>query len=192
MANRAASDSAAVGGCDPGWCRGLTEVDEDVAHGLAVGDEGDDAHRTPTLRAAERDHFVDAGQQQRPGIAGGMAVDCFIGGWGRVTGWRSRRGQRRYRQGGHRRAQGRVGCEHTEVTVAVDARWRHQGGDAVEQLQRGEDQRRTGPGRTWLGALVAKVLAIEFAEPVQGEGWPGAILRLARTRRRSPLATGTS
>jgi len=65
--------------------------------------------------------------------------------------------------------------QHAEVAVAVDARWRHQGGDAVEQLQRGEDQRRTGPGRTGLAALVAKVLAIEFAEPFHGEWRAGAV-----------------
>jgi hypothetical protein len=65
--------------------------------------------------------------------------------------------------------------QHAEVAVAVDARWRHQGGDAVEQFQRGEDQRRTGPGRTGLGTLVAKVLAIEFAEPFHGEWRTGAV-----------------
>ena len=30
--------------------------------------------------------------------------------------------------------------EHAEVAVAVDARWRHQGGEAIERLEWGEDQ----------------------------------------------------
>lgn len=34
--------------------------------------------------------------------------------------------------------------QHIEVAVAVDARWRHQGGEAVDQLQRRQDQRATG------------------------------------------------
>jgi hypothetical protein len=45
-------------------------VDEDVAHGGGVGDEGDDAHRAIAVEAHQREHFVDAGQQQRPGVAG--------------------------------------------------------------------------------------------------------------------------
>jgi hypothetical protein len=43
----------AAGGRDPGWCRRLTEVVEDVAHGRAVGDEGDDPHLGAAERAAE-------------------------------------------------------------------------------------------------------------------------------------------
>jgi hypothetical protein len=34
----------------------------------------------------------------------------------------------------------------TEVAVAVNTRRRHQGGEAIEQLERGEDQRATGAG----------------------------------------------
>ena len=63
-----------AGGRDPGWCRRLAEVGEDGAHGGGVGDEGDDPHLAPTLRAQEREYCVDAGQQQRPGVAGGAAV----------------------------------------------------------------------------------------------------------------------
>ena len=59
-------------------------------------------------------------------------------------------GRRCPREGGDRRAQRRVGRQHTEVAVAVDARRRHQGGEAVEQLQRSQDQR-TVPARTGFG-----------------------------------------
>ena len=31
--------------------------------------------------------------------------------------------------------------QHTEVAVAVDARWRHRGGEAINQLQRRQEQR---------------------------------------------------
>lgn len=57
-----------------GWRCRLAEVGEDVAHGHHLGDEGDDPHRAPTRGAPKRDHFVDAGQQQRPGMVGGAAV----------------------------------------------------------------------------------------------------------------------
>ena len=76
----------AAGGRDLGWRGRLTEVDEDVAHGRAVGDEGDDAHRAATVGAHQRENFVDAGEQQRPGIAGGATVGRFGAGWlGRLT-----------------------------------------------------------------------------------------------------------
>ena len=65
--------------------------------------------------------------------------------------------------------------QRTKVAVAVDARWRHQGGAAVEQFQRGEAQRRTGPGRTARGALVAKVLGIDLVQSFQRQRWPGAV-----------------
>jgi hypothetical protein len=49
--------------------------------------------------------------------------------------------------------------------MAVDARRRHQGGDAVDQLQRGQEQR-TVPARTRLGVVVAQALGIDFVQPV--------------------------
>jgi len=61
----------AAGGRAAGWRRRLTEVGEDGAHGGGVGDEGDDADFAPVLRARQRANFIDAGEQQRPGIAGG-------------------------------------------------------------------------------------------------------------------------
>jgi hypothetical protein len=64
--------------------------------------------------------------------------------------------------------------------VAVYARWRDECGEAVEQLQRGQDLRAV-PARTLVGALVEQVLGIEFVQPVRGEGWPGAIAQQALT-----------
>jgi hypothetical protein len=47
-------------------------VGEDVADGRRVGDEGDDPY-FGAAGAAERENVVDAGEQQRPGVAGGGA-----------------------------------------------------------------------------------------------------------------------
>jgi len=44
----------AAGGRDAGWRGRLTEVDEDVAHGRAGGDEGDDVHRGATVGTQQR------------------------------------------------------------------------------------------------------------------------------------------
>jgi hypothetical protein len=58
--------------------------------------------------------------------------------------------------------------------VAVDPRRRRQGGAAIEQLQWGQDLR-VVLGRIGLVALEEQVLGIEFAQPVLGERWPGAV-----------------
>ena len=85
-----------------GWCRGLTDVVEDVAHDGGVGDGGDVTHFATTVGAAEREHFVDSGEQQRPGLAGSATMSRFGGGL--RIGWR-RRGRRGLREGGACRAQ---------------------------------------------------------------------------------------
>jgi hypothetical protein len=82
---------------------------------------------------------------------GGLRVGC------------ARRGRRGRREGGDRSAQGRIGREHAEVAVAVDARRRHQGGQAVEQLERRQDLRAV-PARTLLVSLVEQALGIELAQ----------------------------
>jgi hypothetical protein len=48
------------------------------------------------------------------------------------------------------------------VTVAVDARWWYQGGEAVEQLQPRQDLRATASGARFR-VVVADVLVIELA-----------------------------
>jgi len=55
-----------------------------------------------------------------------------------------------------------------EIAMAVDAQRRHQRGEAVEQLERGQALRAV-PARTLLGALVEQMVGTEFAQPVQGE-----------------------
>jgi hypothetical protein len=49
-----------------------------------------------------------------------------------------------------------------------DPRRRHRRGEAVEQLQRRQQQRAV-PAQIGLGALVEQALGIEFAPPVQGK-----------------------
>jgi len=68
--------------------------------------------------------------------------------------------------------------QHAEVAVTVDARWRHRSGGAVDQLQRRGGQRGRGAG-TGPGFVVDEAIRIEFAQPLQGEQWPGAIAEQA-------------
>ncbi len=123
--------------------------------------------------AAEREHFVDASEQHGPGVADGATMRRFGG--GRI-GQRGRRGGRRQR--GDRGAQGRVGRQHAEVAVAVNSRRRHQRGEAIEQLERGQELRAV-PARTLFGARVEQMVGIDLAQPVQGER------RAGRNRRRA-------
>jgi len=52
---------------------GSLKGEEDSAHHCRRGDEGDDAHLASTIGATEREHFVDAGQQHGPRVAGSTA-----------------------------------------------------------------------------------------------------------------------
>jgi len=64
--------------------------------------------------------------------------------------------------------------EHAEIAVAVNSRRRHQRGEAVEQLERGQALRATATGARFR-RLVDEVLAVALAQPVQGERWAGAV-----------------
>jgi hypothetical protein len=74
----------AAGRRDAGWRRRLTEVGEDVASRGGVTDKGDDPHIGAAERAHEWENFVDAGEQQRQGLAGGAAMGRFGRGRGRL------------------------------------------------------------------------------------------------------------
>jgi hypothetical protein len=73
-----------------------------VARGQAVGDEGDDPHLGAAERAAEWEDLIEAGQQQRPGVAGRPAMGRFGGGFWMGCG---RRGRCCQREGGDCSAQ---------------------------------------------------------------------------------------
>ena len=47
-------------------------------------------------------------------------------------------------------------------------------GEAVEQFERGQELRATAAGAPFRG-VVDEVLGVEFAQPFQGERWPGAV-----------------
>lgn len=80
---------------------------------------------------------------------------------GGVVAGRGRRTDRP-RVGRHRNSrQAVVRTIRAEKAVAVDARRRHQGGEAVEQLQRRQEQR-TVPARTGLGALIEQAFGNQF------------------------------
>jgi hypothetical protein len=69
-----------------------------------------------------------------------------------------------------------------EASMVVDAWWRDESGEAVEQFQ-ARQQQRSVPARTGLGALVEQTLGIEFAQPVQGKPRAGAIAQQPLTPR---------
>lgn len=54
--------------CDLGLHRFDPDVVQDLAWFPTIVDEGDDAHGAAALRVTQRQHFVDAGYQQRPQI----------------------------------------------------------------------------------------------------------------------------
>jgi hypothetical protein len=64
--------------------------------------------------------------------------------------------------------------------VAVNAWWRDESGQAIEQLEWGQALRGTAAG-AWFRGVVDEVLGIEFAQPIQSEGRPGAIAQQALT-----------
>jgi hypothetical protein len=64
----------------------------------------------------------------------------------------------------------------------VKARRRHQGGEAVEQLERGQELRATADGAPFR-VVVDEALTVELAQPVQGGRWPGTVPQ-------QPLAPG--
>jgi len=68
------------GGRDGRRRGGFAEMGKDRAHGRGIGEESDDAHRAAAGRTHEWERFIDAGEQQRPGVAGGAPMGRFGGG----------------------------------------------------------------------------------------------------------------
>ena len=60
----------------------------------------------------------------------------------------------------------------------MNPRRRHQGGEAVDELQRGQAQGAAAAG-AGLAAVVEQAFGIECAEPLQGERRPGAVTQQA-------------
>ncbi len=108
-------------------------------------------------------------------VAGSAAQGSVSGRWRREGGRHGRSGRhRRQHQGGHRGAQRRVRRQHAEVAMAMDPRRRDEGGEAVDQLQRGKELW-AAAARAGFAGVVKQAFGIECAEPVQGEWWAGAV-----------------
>jgi hypothetical protein len=75
-------------------------------------------------------------------------------------------------------------CQRAEVAVAVDARRRYQRGEAVEQLQRRQEQRAV-PARNGFAALVEQALGISSRSRSNANGgraqWRNSRSRPARS-----------
>ena len=57
---------------------GKIEVGEDGANGNGIGDEGDDAHRSTTRRADEREDVIDASDKRGPSRGSTAAWGGFV------------------------------------------------------------------------------------------------------------------
>ena len=143
---------------------------------LALGDKGDPAHLATAHRAQEREHLVDSGDQHRPPVVrwalGWHCVPLRHHPWyARASLRRLRRGRlgrRCHSHGHHRSPERRIRTQHTKIAVPVGAWRRHQGGNAVYQLQR------RGVQLVHLGStLVRARLAALFGLAFTGECMPG-------------------
>ncbi|MEA3274904.1 MAG: hypothetical protein U9Q81_06345 [Pseudomonadota bacterium] len=74
--------------------------------------------------------------------------------------------------GGDRRSEGRVRRKHAMIAVA--ARWRDQGGQVVDELQRGERQGCVTIAQG-LGQMVDNLVFVDLLDPVEGEPRAGAV-----------------
>ena len=57
-----------------GWGGRLPQMTENLPYRHRCGDEADDAHLATAPRTQQGQHCIDAGEQQRPGVAGCLAV----------------------------------------------------------------------------------------------------------------------
>ena len=65
--------------------------------------------------------------------------------------------------------------------MTVDPRRRHESGEAVEQLQRGQDLQATAVGAGFAG-FGEQVLGIPLLQPFEGERWAGAVAQQSLSR----------
>jgi len=63
----------------------------------------------------------------------------------------------------------------------MDPRRRNESGEAVEQLQRGQELRVTAAGAGFAGC-VEQVLGIPLLQPFEGERWAGAVAQQSLSR----------
>ncbi len=63
-----------------------------------------------------------------------------------------------------------MGRQHTLVAMAVQARRRDQGGEMVDELQRGEGQRGASVA-LWLRQTLDDAVCVDLFDPLKGERW---------------------
>ena len=181
----------APGGVDQRRGGRLTDVGEDLSDGVQVSQERDKGEGFLAGGTDQGEDFIDPGQESGPpGWPGGGSIRCprlgslCLGSWGR-GGCRERErgigsvgGEGIILPGlfGDQRSQGRIGGEDAVVAVAMDAGWRKNRGQAVQELQSGEAQRGTAGG-IGLGEDVENLVgaAANQVEPVEGERTPGTV-----------------
>jgi len=178
------------------WGRsGFTDVGEDSGDGLGVGEKRDEREWRLAGRADQGEDFIDSSQESGPlGRPGGDGVWILGFRAGRWAGWLGRWGRRGRRKGKRgigglkgegvvvvgpgrdQRSQGRVGSEDAMVAVTVDARWREDGGETVQELEGGETEG-SAAGGVGLGEEIENLVgaATDEVETVEGKRWPGAI-----------------
>jgi hypothetical protein len=171
------------------------EVAKDAEHGEGVGEEGEDPHFATAVGAAQREGFVDPGEQPRPPGAG-----CALCGSREpvlhVIRGAASPGRTRFQaagQGGDALPQTGVRREDAMIPVSVDARWGGQAGERGEKLQGREDEQ-GAPVRRGARRLVEDVLDVARGscdcwsggrrlspggafdpQAFEGEGGPGAV-----------------
>jgi hypothetical protein len=170
---------------------GLTDVGEDLCDGLGLGKERDEREGRLAGGTDQRKHFIDPGQKGGPpGGPGGSGVRCprlsalWLGSRG-GGGYRGRKRETGSLSGegivllgpfGDEGSQGRIGGKDTVVSVAVDAGWGEDRGQAIQELQGGETESGAA-GRVWLRQDIEDLVgtAADEMETVESEGRSGTI-----------------
>ncbi len=130
-------------------------MEEDGGDDGRIGEEGEDPHLAAAGGTEQRQHVVDASEQDGPADSGrGGALTRRLGGNGRGGGIPFGRRRLGPAEGHDVGPEPGIGSQHTVVAMAMDPRGRDELGESLEELERGEQQ---------LGAAVD----VGFREPVE-------------------------
>jgi hypothetical protein len=169
-------------------------VAKDAEHSEGVSEEGEDPHFATAVGAAQREGFVDAGDQPRPPRAGSALCRSREPVLHVIPG-AALPGRTRFQaagQGGDALPQTGVRREDAMIPVPVDARWGDQAGERGEKLQGREDEQ-GAPVERGARGLIENVLDVARGscgcwsgqrrlstggpfdpQALEGEGGPGA------------------
>jgi len=176
--------------CEGRGLVGKVEVNEDGGDNRWVGEKGEDVHGAAAGGAEERQDLIDPGEEHGPADArraGGARK--FVQSAGGERDWlgglgvgETRRLSRNSADGDDRGAQTGMGRQDTVVAVAVHAGRRHEGNEALQELEGREDDLGASVGGGF-GKPIQKARvgrgkggdAGESMESLEREGWPGAV-----------------